>query len=70
MTYACFHDAPPGHPTSWFPPGVACSPNPPSSDDEPPTSLWRGEGQAGIHAGDAGDRAHIPQQRRGANGRE
>jgi hypothetical protein len=69
MTYvvAHFRDAPPGPPTA-FPPCVPRSPNPPSSDDEPPTSLWRGEGQAGILAGDAGDRAHIPQQRGGANG--
>ena len=57
MTYvmAHFHDAPPGPPTSWVPPGVPHSPNPLSSDDEPPTSLWREEGQAGILAGDAGD---------------
>jgi hypothetical protein len=70
MTYvmAHFRDTPPGPPTSWVPPGVPCSPNPLSSDDEPPTSLWRGEGRAGILAGDAGDRTHIPQQRGGASG--
>jgi len=50
------------------PPGVPRSPNFPSSDDEPPTSLWRGEGWGGVLAGDPGDRAHIPQQRGGANG--
>jgi hypothetical protein len=44
MSYvvARFRDAPPWHPTSWVPPGVLRSPNPPSSDDEPPTSLGRG----------------------------
>ena len=70
MTYvvARFRDAPPGPPTSWVPPGVPDSQNLPSSDDEPPTSLWRGEGWAGILASDAGNRAHIPQQRGEANG--
>jgi len=62
ICHAHFRDAPPGPPTSWVPP------NPPSSDDEPPTSLWRGEGRAGILSGNAGDRAHIPQQRGGAKG--
>jgi hypothetical protein len=50
------------------PPGVPRSPKFPSSDDEPPTSLCRGEGWRGVLAGDPGDRAHIPQQRGGANG--
>ena len=49
------------------PPGVPRSPNPLSSDDEPPTSLWRGEGRAGILAGDAGNRTHIHQQKGGAS---
>ena len=64
MTYvmAHFRDAPPGPPTSWVPPNLL------SSDDKLPTSLWRGEGQAGILAGDASDHAHIPQQSEGANG--
>jgi len=66
---ACFCNAPPRPPTSWVPPGrVPRSPNPLWSDDEPPTSLWRGEGQAGILAGDAGDCACIPQERGGVNG--
>ena len=70
MTYvmARFCDAPPELRTPWVPFGVPCSPNPPSSDDEPPTFLWRGEGRVGILARDAGDPAHIPQQRGGANG--
>jgi hypothetical protein len=70
MTYvvARFCDAPPEPPTSWVPLGVPRSPKLLSSDDEPPTSLWRGEGRAGILAGDAGDRAHISQQSGGANG--
>jgi len=69
MTYivARFRDAPPWHPTSCVPPGVPRSPNPPSSDDEPPTSLGRGEGRAGILAADAGHRVHIPRQRGEAN---
>ena len=70
MTYVMAHfcDAPPESPTSWVPPGVLHSQKLPSSDDEPPTSLWRGEGWAGILAGDGSDHAYIPQQRRGANG--
>jgi len=70
MTYvmARFRDAPRGPLTSWSPPGVSRSPNPLLSDDELPTSLWRGEGRAGILAGDAGDRTHIHQQKGGASG--
>jgi hypothetical protein len=61
MTYVAvrFRDAPP--------PSVPRSPRFPSSDDEPPRSLWRGEGWGGVLAGDPGDRAHTPQQRGGAN---
>jgi len=57
MTYvmARFRDAP----------LVFLVPNILSSDDEPPTSLWRGEGRAGILAGNAGDRTHIHQQASG-----
>ena len=71
VTYVVAHfcDAPPGSPTSWVPPGVLHSQKLPSSNDEPPTSLWRGEGQAGILAGDAGNRTHIHQQKGGASGR-
>ena len=40
-----FRDVPPGHPTLWVPPNVPPRPNPLSSDSEPPTSLWKGEGR-------------------------
>ena len=40
-----FRDAPHGLPTSWVPPDVSPSPNHPSNDNKPPTSLWKGEGQ-------------------------
>ena len=39
-----FRDIPPGPPTSWVPPRVLRSPNAPSSNDEPPTSLGKGRG--------------------------
>ena len=40
-----FRDVLAGPPTSWVPPGVSPSLNPSSSKNEPPTSLWRGEGR-------------------------
>ena len=40
-----FRDIPPGPPTSWVPPRVLRSPNAPSSNDEPPTSLGKGRGR-------------------------
>jgi len=45
MSWLVFRDALDGPPISWVPPCVSPSPIPPSSDDAPPTSLWRGEGQ-------------------------
>ena len=39
-----FCDTPNGPPTSWVPPRVSPSPIPPSNDNKPPTSLWKGEG--------------------------
>ena len=41
---ARFRDVLIGPPTSWFPSLVPPHPNPLSSDDGPPTSLWKGEG--------------------------
>ena len=40
-----FRDIPHRPPTSWVPPCIAPSLTPPSSDDELPTSLWKGMGQ-------------------------
>ena len=40
-----FLDAPSGNPTSWVSLCVSASPNPSSSENAPPTSLWKGEGQ-------------------------
>jgi hypothetical protein len=40
-----FQDALHGPPTSWVPPRVSPSPIPPSNDNKPPTSLWKGEGR-------------------------
>ena len=40
-----FHDALHGPPTPWVPPYVSPFPIPPSSELEPPTSLWKGEGR-------------------------
>jgi len=41
-SWLIFRDAPHGLPTYWVPPRVLPSPTPPSSNDEPPTSLKRG----------------------------
>jgi len=38
-------DAPNGPPIPWVPPRIPPSPIPPSSELEPPTSLWTGEGR-------------------------
>ena len=43
---ARFRDVLIGPPTSWFPSLVPPHPNPPSSNDGLPTSLWKGEGQS------------------------
>lgn len=42
---AHFRDAPYGPPISWVPPCGPPSPDPPSSENELPTSFWKGEGQ-------------------------
>jgi len=42
---ARFRDVLIGRPTSWVFPRVLPSQNPPSSDDGPLTSLWKGEGR-------------------------
>ena len=62
-----FPDALNGPPPPQIPPCV--SPIPPSSELEPPTSLWKGEGQ--MQWGPSFDIliwAHIPQERGGAPG--
>ena len=41
---ACFRDVLIRPPASWFPSLVPPHPNPLSSNDWPPTSLWKGEG--------------------------
>ena len=38
-------DALDGPPTPWVPPRISPSPIPPLSEQKPPTSLWKGEGQ-------------------------
>jgi hypothetical protein len=43
-SWLVFRDAPDGSPTSWVSPCVSPSPNSLSSENEPPTSLWKGEG--------------------------
>jgi hypothetical protein len=43
-----FANAPDGPPIPWDPSRVPPSPIPPSRDLEPPTSLWKGEGQVGF----------------------
>jgi len=62
-----FHDALAGPPTSWVPSGVSPPQTPPSSENEPPTSLWKGRSGYGWDprsvAGGVGDWAHIPPQR-------
>ena len=46
MSWLEFHDVLDGPPTLWVPPRVFPSPIPASSNDKPPTSLWKGKGQA------------------------
>jgi len=49
-SWLAFRDALDGPPTYWVPPGVSTSPIPSSSKNEPPTSLWKGEGQVQLDA--------------------
>jgi hypothetical protein len=64
-----FHDVLYGPPTPWVPPCVSPSPIPPSSELEPPTSLWKGEGR--MQRGPSFEVliwAHISHERGGAPG--
>ena len=48
-SWLMFHDTPRGPPNSWVSPPVSTSRIPPSSENEPPTSLWKGEGWVEMH---------------------
>jgi hypothetical protein len=45
MLWLVFLDTLNGPPIFWVPPRVSTFPISPSSDDAPPTSLWKGEGR-------------------------
>ena len=44
-SWLAFRDSPMGLPTSWVPLRLPPSTDPPSNESEPPTSLWKGQGQ-------------------------